>query len=456
MSSPALALASLPEEERFVRLGALTDEQKASLRWNWRFWAREEQLEPEGDWLTWLILAGRGFGKTRTLAETVRGWACGSTPLQAGRYKRIALIAETAADARDVIVEGESGLLAVHPRDFRPMYEPSKRRITWPNGAIATLYNATEPDQLRGPQHDAAACDELAKWREADDTWSNLMLGLRLGDAPRCVVATTPRPITLLRKLIADAKTVTTRGRTADNAVNLAEPFLRTVEERYGGTRLGRQELNGEMLDDMPGALWKRSWLEEGRRTKPETLDRVVVAIDPAASAGETADETGIVCAGVAQDPDKIRRGYVLEDCSVRGSPEEWARAAVAAYDRWDADRIIAEANNGGEMIQTVIRTVRPGMFVELVHASRGKAVRAEPISALFEQGRVHLCGAFPELEDQLCSFTPWIDRSKGSPDRADAMVWALSALFDRMNARPLETPVVKHPAIRGEGAWMR
>lgn len=456
MSSPALALASMPIEQRISTLGSLTEEQKASLRWNWRFWAREEQLEPEGDWLTWLILAGRGFGKTRTLAETVRGWACGSTPLAGGRYKRIALIAETAADARDVIVEGESGLLAVHPRDFRPQYEPSKRRLTWPNGAVATLYNATEPDQLRGPQHDAAACDELAKWREADDTWANLMLGLRLGAAPRCVVATTPRPIALLRKLIADAKTVTTRGRTADNAVNLAEPFLKTVEERYGGTRLGRQELEGEMLDDMPGALWKRAWLDEGRRPKPEALQRVVVAIDPAASAGETADETGIVVAGVAEDPDKIRRGYVLEDCSVRGSPEEWARAAVAAYDRWDADRIIAEANNGGEMIQTVIRTVRPGMMVELVHASRGKAVRAEPISALFEQQRVHLCGSFPELEDQLCSFTPWIDRAKGSPDRADAMVWALSALFDRMNAKPIEPQLQKRPAVTGQGGWMR
>jgi phage terminase large subunit-like protein len=454
-NSPALTLASLPEAERAEKLGQLNERQIASLRWNWRFWAREEQLEPEGDWLTWLILAGRGFGKTRTLAETVRGWVCGQTPLQAGRYARIALVAETAADARDVIVEGESGLLAVHPRDFRPQYEPSKRRLTWPNGAVATLYNATEPDQLRGPQHDAAACDELAKWREADDTWANLMLGLRLGSAPRCVVATTPRPITLLRKLIADAKTVTTRGRTADNAVNLAEPFLKTVEERYGGTRLGRQELEGEMLDDMPGALWKRAWLDEGRRQRPETLDRVVVAIDPAASAGETADETGVVVAGVAEDADRIRRGYVLEDCSVRGSPEEWARAAVAAYDRWNADRIIAEANNGGEMIATVIRTVRPGMFVELVHASRGKAVRAEPISALFEQGRVHLCGSFPELEDQLCSFTPWIDRSKGSPDRADAMVWALSALFDRMNAKPL-APVAEKPPVRGAGAWMR
>jgi phage terminase large subunit-like protein len=435
-------------------MGQLNERQIASLRWNWRFWAREEQLEPEGDYLTWLILAGRGFGKTRTLAETVRSWACGSTPLAAGRFGRIALVAETAADARDVIVEGESGLLSAHPRDFRPTYEPSKRRITWPNGALATLYNATEPDQLRGPQHDAAACDELAKWREAEDTWANLMLGLRLGQTPRCVVATTPRPIALLRRLMADERTVTTRGRTADNAINLAEPFLRTVTERYGGTRLGRQELEGEMLDDLPGALWRRSWLDEGRRPKPDTMDRVVVAIDPAASSNEGADETGIVVAGVAADPDKVRRGYVLEDVSLRGSPEEWARAAVAAYDRWDADRIIAEANNGGEMIQSVLRAVRPGLFVELVHASRGKAVRAEPISALFEQQRVHLCGSFPQLEDQLCSFTPWLDRSKGSPDRADAMVWALSALFDRMNARP-EAPPPPVRAVGGQAAWM-
>jgi phage terminase large subunit-like protein len=455
MTSPALKLAALSESERATFLGSLSEAEIGSLRWNWQLWARDDQLEPIGEWLVWLLLAGRGFGKTRTLAETVRGWVCGESPLAKGRYCRIALIAETAADARDVIVEGESGLLAVHPRDFRPTYEPSKRRLTWPNGAVATLYNATEPDQLRGPQHDAAACDELAKWREAEETWANLMMGLRLGSRPRCVVATTPRPIPLLRKLIADPQTITTRGRTADNAVNLAEPFLRTVTERYGGTRLGRQELEGEMLDDMPGALWKRSWLDEGRRPKPETLERVVVAIDPAASAGESADETGIVVCGVSVDPDGIKRGYVLEDCSVRGSPEEWARAAVAAYDRWDADRVIAEANNGGEMIQTVIRTVRAGMFVELVHASRGKAVRAEPISALFEQGRVHLCGVFPELEDQLCAFTPWMDRSKGSPDRADAMVWALSSLFERMNARP---PVVRaaRPRATGVGWWMR
>lgn len=455
MISPALTLAKLPSDQRSAALASLNERQVASLRWNWRFWAREDQLEPDGDWLVWLLLAGRGFGKTRTLAETVRGWAVGATPLAKGRYSRLALVAETAADARDVIVEGESGILAVHPRDSRPIYESSKRRLTWPNGAVATLYNATEPDQLRGPQHDAAACDELAKWREAEDTWANLMLGLRLGDAPRCVVATTPRPLPLLRKLIADPQTVTTRGRTADNAVNLAEPFLKTVTERYGGTRLGRQELEGEMLDDLPGALWRRSWLDEGRRSSPGTLDRVVVAIDPAATSNEGSDETGIVCAGVAGDADGIRRGYVLDDASVRGSPEEWARAAVACYDRWNADRIVAEANNGGEMIQTVLKTVRPNLPVELVHASRGKAVRAEPISALFEQGRVHLAGSFPELEDQLCCFTPWLDRSKGSPDRADAMVWALSALFDRMNAKPAQ-PHSPQRRYQGTGAWMR
>jgi phage terminase large subunit-like protein len=444
----------MPEAERTATLGAMTDNQQAMLRWTWRFWARPEQLEPEGDWLTWLMLAGRGFGKTRTLAETVRGWACGDTPLARGRYGRLALVAETAADARDVIVEGESGLLAVHPRDFRPLYEPSKRRITWPNGAVATLFNATEPDQLRGPQHDAAACDEVAKWTYADDTWANLMLGLRLGTAPRCVVATTPRPIPLLRRLAADPKTVLTRGRTADNAVNLADPFLRTVTELYGGTRLGRQELEGEMLDDLPGALWKRAWLDEGRRKAPETLQRVVVAIDPAASSGEDADETGIVVAGIAEDQDGITRGYLLADVSRRGSPEEWARAAVAAFDLHKADVIVAEANNGGEMITTVLSTVRPGLPVQLVHASRGKAVRAEPISALFEQGRVHMCGSFPALEDQMCAFTPWMLRSQGSPDRVDALVWAFTALFPSIAAVPDEPKVnVERPV--GNGAWM-
>lgn len=450
-----MLLASLPEAERKAELSKLSTEQLALLRWRWDFVARPDQLEPEGDWLTWLILSGRGWGKTRTGAETIRAWVCGDTPLSAGRYSRIALVAETAADARDVMVEGESGLLAIHPRDFRPTYEPSKRRLTWPNGAMATLYNAVEPDQLRGPQHDAAWSDELAKWRYVQDTWDQLQFGLRLGRKPRQLITTTPRPLPLIRGIMADPMTVTTRGRTADNAINLAEPFLKQIEERYAGTRLGRQELDGEILDDIPGALWTRRSIDENRRREPDELERIVVAIDPAASSDEGSDETGIVAAGEAPDQDGYRRGYVLADRSLRGSPEEWARAAVSLYRELEADRIVAEKNNGGEMVESVIRAVDRNIPVTLVHASRGKYVRAEPISALYEQGRVHHVGAFPQLEDQMCSFTRDIDRKAGSPDRVDALVWALSELFERMTSRrKTEAPAaVQRPQVAT--GWM-
>lgn len=456
MSSPALALASMPAAERVRALAELTDRQKASLRWNWRFWARGEQLEPEGDWLVWLLLAGRGFGKTRTLAETIRSWVCGQTPLSPGRYSRIALVAETAADARDVIVEGESGLLSVHPRDFRPTYEPSKRRLTWPNGALATLYNATEPDQLRGPQHDAAACDELAKWQYADATWDNLMLGLRLGQTPRCLAATTPRPIGLLRRLLNDPQTVTTKGKTADNAVNLAAPFLKTVTDRYGGSRLGRQELDGELLEDVPGALWRRSTIDDTRRQKPDDLSRVVVAIDPAVSSNEGSDETGIVAGGYARGDDGIGHAYILDDVTLRGKPDEWARAAVALYDLLDADMIVAEANNGGEMVRQTIRTIRPTLNVKLVHASRGKVVRAEPVAALYERGVVHHCGNFAQLEDQMCAFRTDHDRKKdGSPDRVDALVWLLTELFESIISERKAPAAPKAAVPQRPGGWM-
>lgn len=430
-------MASLNEEERTALLSSLDPSVKAELQHYWPFWARPDQLPPDGNWITWLILAGRGWGKTRTGAETIRSWACGKTPLSGGYCKHIALVAETSGDARDVMVEGPAGLLAIHPKDFRPNYEPSKRRLTWPNGATATLYNAVEPDQLRGPQHDAAWGDEVAKWRYMQETWDQLQFGLRLGKHPRQIVTTTPRPLPLIRKLMNDADTVVTRGRTYDNAANLAAPFLRQIEDRYGGTRLGRQELEGEVLEDIPGALWQRSNIDRNRRPEaPSDLQRIIVAIDPATSSDEGSDETGIVCVGMARDADGYNRGYVLADRSLRGSPDEWAKAAVALYREFEADRIVAEKNQGGEMVESVIRAVDRNVPISLVHASRGKLIRAEPVSALYEQNRVHHCGRFDELEDQMCIFAADYDRANGSPDRMDALVWGLSFIFDKMTGR--------------------
>jgi phage terminase large subunit-like protein len=385
---------------------------------SWR--PRDEQQAPMGDWRIWLLLAGRGFGKTRAGAEWVRE--------QAETYKaaRIALVAPTAADARDVMVEGESGLLAIASAPNRPRYEPSKRRLTWPNGAIATAYSAEEPDRLRGPQHDAAWCDELAVWRH-EASWDMLMLGLRLGLNPRCVVTTTPKPGRLLRGLVKDPNVAITRGTTFDNRKNLAPAFLDAIVKRYHGTRLGRQELLAELLEDVPGALWSRDAIERGSVAVAPLLSRIVVAIDPAASAGDGADETGIIVAG----SDGNGHGYVLDDLSGRFAPHEWARRAVAAYRSHAADRIVAEVNNGGDMVEATLRVIDPNASYRAVHASRGKAVRAEPVAALYEQGRIHHIGRLPALEDQMCEFTSAPDRAgRPSPDRVDALVWAITDLM--------------------------
>lgn len=355
------------------------------------------------------------------------------------------------------MVEGDSGLLAVHPKDYRPVYEPSKRRLTWPNGATATLFNGTEPDQLRGPQFDAAWTDELAKYRYAQETWDMLQFGLRLGDDPRQCVTTTPRPIPLIRWLIKDETTVVTRGATYDNKANLAPSFVKQVISRYEGTRLGRQELNAEVLDDAPGALWSRAKLDETRRKKTDKLpdmQRVVVAIDPAASSGgeEGQAETGIVAAGIGTDG----RGYVLDDVSCRLSPNGWARQAVAAYDLYAADAIVAEVNQGGEMVEQTIRSVRPGVSYIGVRASRGKVTRAEPVAALYEQGRVSHVGSFPALEDQMVLFTPLGIEGETTADRTDALVWAMTELFPSIIHR-----VEQHQdwaqvfTSKGSGAWM-
>lgn len=446
--SAAQIFATLTTEEQLEHLDSLSPEARAGLRWSWPFWARKNQLEPEGDWTNWLILAGRGFGKTRTGGETVRSWTAGPTPLTGGRFKHIALVAETSSDARDVIVEGPAGILAITPKDFRPIYEPSKRRLTWPNGASATLFNAVEPDQLRGPQHDAAWCDELAKWRYVQETWDQLQFGLRLGPHPKCIITTTPRPIPLVKKLVTDPNTFVTRGRTFDNADNLAAPFLRQIEERYGGTRLGRQELEGEILGDIPGALWSRENIDASRVKEHPDLSRVIVAVDPAASSEEGSDETGIVGVGSGVGPDGFTEGFVLSDRSLKGTPEEWAKAAVKLYRELEADRIVAEKNQGGEMVEAVIKAVDRTVPVTLVHASRGKYVRAEPVSALYEQGRVHHVGRFDKLEDQMCMFTSDIDRKQGSPDRVDALVWGLTHVFDKIVGRRKKKAVAGDPTI--------
>lgn len=401
---------------------SLTNDEKAVLAFEWAKWARAPQLPPDGEWDGWLIIAGRGWGKTRVGAETVRA------EVESGRSKRIGLIAETSADGRDVIVEGESGIISCSPPWNRPSYEPSKRRLTWPNGAIATLYDAREPDQLRGPQHDFLWFDELAKYRYAEAVFDQAMFGLRLGDYPRWIVTTTPRPIALIKRLLVQSGVRITRGRSADNLGNISGNYQRNVIDRYKGTRLGRQELDAEILDDVPGALWSRRSLDEARVSSPPQLVRIVVGVDPAATSGEAANENGIIVGGIAQSG----QAYVLEDWSLRGSPDEWARKAVAAYRKHSADSIIAECNQGGEMVAQVIKSVAD-IPVKLVRATRGKYVRAEPVSALYEQGRVHHVGAFPELEDQMISFTPEraADRSDGySPDRVDALVWMLTELF--------------------------
>jgi phage terminase large subunit-like protein len=387
---------------------------------DWRAKARPEQLPPPGDWAIWLLLAGRGFGKTRVLSESA---------LEAvlNGYRRIAIVAATAGDCRDVVIEGESGILSCAPKWNRPEYEPTKRRLTWSNGAIATAYSADEAERLRGPQHDFAIVDELAAWRYPE-SWDMLMMGLRLGKNPRAIVATTPKPTKLIRDLVAreGKDVVITRGRTKDNEANLAPQFLKTIVARFQGTRLGRQELDGELLTDTPGALWNHENLDATRVDTAPTLQRIVVGIDPSGSAGENADECGIVVSGLGVDSEL----YVLADLSGRMSPTEWARRAIGAFHYYKADRIVAETNYGGAMVLSTITAIDPGVPVKAITSSRGKVLRAEPISAIWEQGHGHLVGSnFAELQDEMTSFTTDWDRSRGSPNRVDALVFSAAEL---------------------------
>jgi phage terminase large subunit-like protein len=379
----------------------------------WTAQARPNQLPPDGDWRTWLVLAGRGFGKTRTGAEWVR------EQIESGKCRRMILVGRTTDDVRDVMIEGESGLLTICPPWNKPTWTPSLRRIQWPSGAFALAFSADKPDILRGKQCDGAWADELAAWRRPE-TWDQLLMGLRLGNDPRVVVTTTPRPTKIIKALMADASTHLTKGTSYDNRANLAPAFFTAIIKRYEGTRLGRQELNAEVLEDAPGALWKRSNIEALRVGKAPDMTRVVVAIDP--SVTTTGDEAGIIVAGKGTDG----QGYVLDDLSLQASPHGWGSQAVVAYHRYTADRIVAEVNNGGEMVELTVRTVDPNVSYRAVHASRGKQTRAEPVAALYEQGRVHHVGALPELEDEMCQW----ETGAASPNRMDALVWALTELM--------------------------
>ncbi|MFG1478622.1 terminase family protein [Xanthobacter sp. V4C-4] len=423
-------MRSRPEQATRFLLELGEGELRALLA-DWAFWARPDQLPPPaaaggGPWTTWLVLGGRGAGKTRAGAEWVRGLALGRAPFAGRPVGRIALVAETMADVREVMVEGVSGLLAVHPDAERPRWEPSRRRLEWGNGAVAQGFSADDPESLRGPQFGAAWCDELAKWRRGTAAFDMLQFGLRLGDQPRQMVTTTPRPTALLRRLLDDPATAVTRARTADNAFHLAPGFLAQVLARYGGTRLGRQELDGEIIADRPDALWTRAGLEAARAGAPPPLARIVVAVDPPASSRAGADACGIVCAGI----DATGLIHVLADESAAGlRPAQWAARAVALFHRFAADTVVAEVNQGGEMVRAVLAEVDAGVPVDAVRATRGKYLRAEPVAALYEQGRVRHVGGFPALEDELCDFGPDGLSSGRSPDRLDALVWAITAL---------------------------
>lgn len=386
----------------------------------WSFWERPGQRMPEGDWRIWLVMAGRGFGKTRMGAEWVRAAA------ENGQRRRIALVGATDAEVRRVMIEGESGLLAVASPRMMPRWEPSIGRLTWPTGTQAEIFSAAEPERLRGPQHDIAWADEIAKWPHAEAAWDNLMLTLRAG-RPRVMATTTPRSVPLIRRLSGNPAVAKTQGGTLNNRAHLAKSFVAAMLADYGGTRLGRQELDGELIEDVEGALWRRATIEACRVRAAPALVRVVVGVDPPAGIG--GDSCGIVAVGLGRDG----RGYVIEDASVQGlAPDGWSRAVAACAARHQADRVVAEKNQGGEMVASVLRAADAGLPLALVHASKGKAARAEPVHLLYESGRMRHAGAFADLEDQLCGLIAGggYEGPGRSPDRADALVWAAHELL--------------------------
>lgn len=406
----------MPPRTRKIVLQGLKNDAEFLIK-TWRFWARDEQLPPEGDWRIWLFLGGRGAGKTRAGSEWI------ADGVRHGKMRRIGLVGATFADARSVMIEGESGLLSVSPG---AAFEPSNRRVLWPTGAVATVVSAEEPDYVRGHQFDAVWADEFCKWAEPQAALDMVLLALRLGKDPRMAITTTPRNIAALRNLLAAPDVARTHSATAANAANLAATFLAGLELRFGGTRLGRQELDAELIEDNDAALWRRDWIERARVRQTPQLARVVVAVDPPASVA--GDECGIVVAGLGEDG----AAYVIADCSAGGlTAAGWAKRVADAYEDFEADSIVAEANQGGDMVKQVLLDALPNVAVKLVHATRDKRTRAQPAAALYEQGRVHHVGSFPELEDQMCNF----DGEGKSPDRMDALVWALADLFPRTRA---------------------
>lgn len=423
-AATAHTLAGLSANARRDVLAGLSTDELAALEHEWKFWARTDQLPPQSEWRTWLMLSGRGAGKTRAAGEWVR------SEVESGRHRAVAIVGPTASAIRRDMIEGSSGLLAIAPSWCRPEYQPSSLRLVWPNGATAHLLSAEEPDRIRGLNADLAWADELGSWANQQSAWDMLMLALRLsgpkGDAPRIVVSTTPKPSPLLKMIIAADSTVVTRARTSDNAAHLDASTLVYLNSKYGGTRLGRQELDGELLEDAEGALWNRALIDTCRIKRGDAPDmqRVVVAVDPPGASGKSSAECGIVVGGIGRD----RHGYVLADLSGHYSPEQWARRVVEAYKGYKADRIVAEQNYGGAMVESTIRSVDSNVPVRMVVATRGKQLRAEPISSLYEQHRVHHVGEFQQLEDQMTGWDP--AESGPSPDRVDALVWALTALM--------------------------
>lgn len=425
-------LSSEEPEVTETFLSSLSEHAIAALPYLFEFWALPHQLPPADVWRTWVVLGGRGAGKTRAGAEWVRREVEGPRPLDPGRSRRIALVGETYDQVRDVMVQGESGILACCPPDRKPTWVATKRQLEWPNGATAKCYSANDPEALRGPQFDAAWVDELAKWPKPDETWDMLQFALRLGDRPRQVVTTTPRAVPLLKQIINLTSTVMTTAPTEANRAYLAASFLEEIRLRYAGTRLGRQELDGVLLDDVEGALWTSEAIEANRVETVPVLDRIVVAVDPPVTGHKGSDDCGIVVAGLAAQGDPRNwKAYVLEDATVSAkTPLQWAEAAVEAAARHQAERVVAEVNQGGDLVETVLRQVDDLMPYRAVRATRGKAVRAEPVAALYEQGRVKHVRGLGDLEDQMCQMTNHGFKGKGSPDRVDALVWALTELL--------------------------
>lgn len=428
-----LAEALDPEQIEEL-LKSLPTNELLALKYKWSFWARQKQLAPTGDWVYWLILAGRGFGKTRTGAEWVRQIA------ESGKVEYINLVGPTNGDVRNIMVEGESGIMRTSPPWFKPEFQPSKRRLVWPNGAIAQTFSAEEPDRLRGPQCGAFWADEIAAWGNTmQETWNNLLFGFRLGKTPQGAITTTPRPLELIRQIAKDESTYLTTGSTYENAANLAKPFFNKVITSYEGTRLGRQELMGEILTDNQNAIFLQKWFDQARvEAVPPDLEKISVALDPQVKEDIKSDEAGIVVGGVKKIGG-IQHFYIMADDSFQPThPDEWGRRAVKSYFLHQADDIVAEVNNGGALVKSNIHNVNANVPVKMVTATRGKTIRAEPVATLLEQGRIHMCGKFQELETQCVEWDPTINQR--SPDRMDAFVWLITHLSEGLGRAMVQT----------------